>query len=264
MSVVTVQPSKGRGGSASERIPLEERNGSNSSQPSIVVDDYDDDSDDDIPKGMEALEDVANLIITQDMARDIKAGCCSGLTYDIRGNDEDLYYATEDKNCFCRWTCGPARSFMMRIFDRRSDLEMMSLKRAACRCDWWCCLDKCCCQHSIIIQNYNKETMGFIRQKFHIFGAKLDVLNRNREVKFKIKGPCCPCRCCQELIFDIYDKEGEKCMGYILKTWQGYNPETNMDHENFEVRFPMGISAKDKALLLGAAYLVNFMYFEMS
>ena len=32
--------------------------------------------------------------------------------------------------------------------------------------------------------------------------------------------------------------------------------------ENFSMHFPQGISAKDKALLLGTLFLVNYMYYE--
>ncbi|KAG6931963.1 phospholipid scramblase 2-like, partial [Chelydra serpentina] len=50
----------------------------------------------------------------------------------------------------------------------------------------------------------------------------------------------------------------------IWKRWPGFNEDRNMDHEFFGVDISANLGAEDTALLLAAAFLLNFMFFEMS
>ena len=47
----------------------------------------------------------------------------------------------------------------------------------------------------------------FLPLRFHIFNCKLDVMKTDVEDKeqlqLKVRGPCCACRCCTQMQFDV-------------------------------------------------------------
>lgn len=53
-------------------------------------------------------------------------------------------------------------------------------------------------------------------------------------------------------------------IGKISKQWSGLVKEAFMDADNFGVQFPMDLDVKAKACLLGAVFLIDFMFFEKS
>lgn len=56
---------------------------------------------------------------------------------------------------------------------------------------------------------------------------------------------------------------GEK-IGTIWKKWPGFSVQQNMDHEYFGLNVPPNMESKTKLMLLGATFLLSYMYFEMS
>ncbi|KAF6770018.1 hypothetical protein AHF37_11824 [Paragonimus kellicotti] len=53
-------------------------------------------------------------------------------------------------------------------------------------------------------------------------------------------------------------------VGRITKQWTNFIQEYFTDAENFGISFPMGLDVKIKATLLGAVFLIDFMFFETS
>ena len=51
-------------------------------------------------------------------------------------------------------------------------------------------------------------------------------------------------------------------VGKITKQWTGIVKESLTDADNFGVTFPLDLDARVKATLLGAVFLMDFMYFE--
>ncbi len=51
-------------------------------------------------------------------------------------------------------------------------------------------------------------------------------------------------------------------MGKISKQWSGVLREAFTDSDNFGISFPMNLDVKMKATLLGALFLIDFMFFE--
>ena len=56
--------------------------------------------------------------------------------------------------------------------------------------------------------------------------------------------------------------DGETEVGKITKQWSGLGKEAFTDAENFGVSFPIDLDVKMKATLLGALFLIDFMFFE--
>lgn len=53
-------------------------------------------------------------------------------------------------------------------------------------------------------------------------------------------------------------------MGKISKKWSGLAREYFTDADNFGISFPMDLDVKMKAVMLGACFLIDFMFFEKS
>ena len=53
-------------------------------------------------------------------------------------------------------------------------------------------------------------------------------------------------------------------VGKISKQWSGLVREVFTDADNFGISFPMDLDVRCKATLLGAVFLIDFMYFEKS
>lgn len=64
------------------------------------------------------------------------------------------------------------------------------------------------------------------------------------------------------MVFEVLSRDEESIVGQISKQWGGFLQEGFSDADNFGVSFPMDLDVKVKALLLGAVFLIDFMYFE--
>ncbi|KAI8484103.1 Phospholipid scramblase 3 [Branchiostoma belcheri] len=51
-------------------------------------------------------------------------------------------------------------------------------------------------------------------------------------------------------------------VGKISKQWSGLLKEAFTDADNLGIQFPMDLDVKVKATLLGALFLIDFMFFE--
>ena len=87
----------------------------------------------------------------------------------------------------------------------------------------------------------------------------------------KIEGPLCTIACCGDIEFKVVTMEGQEVsfttttmlkVGQIKKQWTGILKEALTDADNFSISFPLDLDVKVKATLLGALFLIDFMYFE--
>lgn len=51
-------------------------------------------------------------------------------------------------------------------------------------------------------------------------------------------------------------------IGKISKQWSGITKEWFTNADNFGIQFPMDLDVKVKGTLLGALFLIEFMFFE--
>ena len=59
----------------------------------------------------------------------------------------------------------------------------------------------------------------------------------------------------------ITDNNGSE-IGLISKKWRGLCRETFTDADSFKVQFPLELDVKLKACLMGAVFLIDFMFFQ--
>lgn len=171
--------------------------------------------------------------------------------------DKKIYFAAEDTDCCTRQCCGPLRPFDMQIMDNTKN-EVLHLNRPlACTS---CCFP--CCLQSMEVSSPPGTVIGSVHQEWSILSPKFTIRNASDDVVLRIEGPICTWSICGDVEFQVLSCDGSTQVGKISKQWTGLIKEAFTDTDNFGVSFPMDLDVKMKATLLGAVFLIDFMFFE--
>jgi len=185
---------------------------------------------------------------------------------------QQCFYAYEESDFCMRVCCGPERGFQMHILDNTGKEVMRVVRPFKCcaGCCW--CADQDCCSSCIQIESPPGTAIGSIHQSKSCWVPWYEIRDANGQGVFRIKGPCCVCPgpCCTcDFPFEIMSfndaasSTGETpAVGRIVKQWGGLSKELFTDATNFSVSFPMDLEVKMKAVLLGATFLIDIMFFE--
>ncbi|KAL8559228.1 hypothetical protein ACOMHN_040352 [Nucella lapillus] len=212
------------------------------------------------PQGLEYLLHIDQLLIKQQVEiLEAFTGFETNNRYEILNSvGQKVYIAVEDTCCLFRMCMGKVRPFDIKVMDLQGT-ELIHLERPL-RCDkcpWFCCLQK------LEVQAPPGAPIGSVHQTCHVLDMpRYDIKNENNETVLKIKGPCCRCSICGDVEFEVTSKDGETQVGIISKQWSGLAKEIFTDADNFGVSFPIDMDAKTKATLMGAVFLIDFMYYE--
>jgi hypothetical protein len=109
--------------------------------------------------------------------------------------------------------------------------------------------------HEMNIFNADGNLLGNVKRKFSILTRKFAVNDSTGAPLYDICAPLL-----HPWTFKISKNEAED--GEILKKWSGLGKEAFTDADNFSVKFPVGAAADQKAVLLGALFLIDLVYFE--
>ncbi|XP_043926049.1 phospholipid scramblase 2-like [Protopterus annectens] len=215
----------------------------------------------DCPPGLEYLSQIDQLLVHQQIELlEILTGFETNNKYEIKNSmGQRVYFAAEENDCCTRNCCGPGRPFSMKIIDN-TGREVISLNRP-CRCS--SCLFPCCLQE-LEVQAPPGVTVGYVAQQWHPCLPKFSIQNERKEDMLKITGPCVVCSCCSDIDFEVKSLDETSVVGKITKQWTGFVKEAFTDADNFGIQFPMDLSVKMKAVMLGACFLVDYMFFEQS
>ncbi|XP_070380914.1 phospholipid scramblase 2-like [Dermacentor albipictus] len=171
-----------------------------------------------------------------------------------------VFTALEQSDLFSRCFCGSRRPFEMSLLDYRN-VEVLRLFRPL-RCDCGLCF---CCLQEMDVRDASGASIGSIRMEFSIIHPTFSVLDSQGNVVLVVKGPFCTTSiCCQDVVFDIFARDAVSKLGAITKTWTGVLREAFTDADNFTVTFPIDLDVKIKAVLLGAVFVIDFVFFEQS
>ncbi|XP_074010293.1 phospholipid scramblase 1-like isoform X3 [Numenius arquata] len=163
----------------------------------------------------------------------------------------------EDTDCCTRNCCGPSRPFTLRITDNLGH-EVITLQRPL-RCSS-CCFP--CCLQELEVQARPGTPVGYIVQNWHPCLPKFTIQDEKRMDVLKIAGPCVVCSCCEDINFEVKSVDETCAVGRISKQWTGFLKEAVTDADNFGITFPMDLDVKMKAVMIGACFLIDFMFFE--
>ncbi|XP_050434180.1 phospholipid scramblase 1-like [Adelges cooleyi] len=214
--------------------------------------------------GIQKLNYVNKLLIKQKVdLLELFVGFESKNKYTIiNGVGEEVFYAIENNGCLVRNCCGKARPFKMKIFDQYRN-EIIRLSRPL-RCQSCCCP---CCLQRIEVFSPPGRLVGSVDQEWSICCPSFAVRNAANEEVFKIKeikGQICSFPLCSHDNFKIISKDTSTEVGRISKQWSGLLREAFTDADHFGISFPMGLDVRMKAVMIGACFLIDFMFFEKS
>nr|XP_029510662.1 phospholipid scramblase 1-like [Oncorhynchus nerka] len=210
------------------------------------------------PPGLEYLTQVDQLLIKQ------KVEFIEGIwleskqqSYEVRNAmGQNVFYAVEENDCLSRQCCGPLRSFTIKVLDNFGQ-EVITVTRPL-KC--MSCFFPCCLQE--VLQAPPGNTVGYVVQQWHPFSPKFIIENEHREAVLRLHGPFCGWSCLPDVDFEIVTMDEVDKIGKISKQWTGLLREAFTDADNFGIQFPMDLDVKMKAVMIGACFLVDFMFFE--
>ncbi|XP_036337947.1 phospholipid scramblase 2-like isoform X1 [Rhagoletis pomonella] len=210
------------------------------------------------PRGLEYLTMVDQLLVKQKVELlEAFTGFETNNKFSIKNAlGQKVYYAVEDNDCCTRNMCGPARPFDMKIFDNFRN-EVIHLNRPlACSA---CCFP--CCLQTMEVSAPPGSVIGTIEQEWSICSPSFRIKNHIGDTVLRIEGPFCTFTMCGDVEFKVVSLTGET-VGKISKQWSGLARELFTDADFFGINFPMDLDVRMKAVLLGATFLIDAMFFE--
>ncbi|XP_046381082.2 phospholipid scramblase 2-like isoform X1 [Haliotis rufescens] len=219
------------------------------------------------PPGLEYLTQVDQLLVQQQIEiLEMITGFETANKYVIRNSlGQQVYFASEESDACTRQCCGPQRGFTMHITDNNSQEVIRVQREFKCCAGWNCCANADGCAHLCSIEAPVGQLVGYVRQMKSCMEPRFAIMDPNMDTILTIVGPGCiiqgPC-CTQDQEFVVSSANEENQVGKISKQWSGYLREAFTDADNFGISFPMDLDVKMKSVMLGAVFLIDFMFFE--
>ena len=161
----------------------------------------------------------------------------------------------------CHSDCASRRSFTMNLTAESLEGPLVLEMNRPCASD---CMP--CCLQSISVRD-KTGFLGSVQQRVHYVApctmcGLFEVSNSKKEVIYSINTPCVLTTCCcTEVAFTIMDKEGNE-VGDISKQSANVAKEALTDADRFLINFPDGCDAQMKAVLMGALFLFDYLFYE--
>lgn len=213
------------------------------------------------PPGLEYLTMIDQLLVHQKVELlEAMVGFETKNKFSIKNSlGQKVYYAKEDSDCCTRNLCGALRPFDMQILDNFGN-QVIHLSRPLA-CDS-CCFP--CCLQSIEVSAPPGTLVGTVEQEWSLCIPTFAIKNPSGETVLRIAGPFCTMRICGDVEFDLTSADGNTKVGKISKQWTGLVREMFTDADYFGITFPMDLDVRMKAVMLGACFLIDAMYFEQN
>ncbi|XP_059620530.1 phospholipid scramblase 2 [Phlebotomus argentipes] len=176
--------------------------------------------------------------------------------YTVRaGSGEALFYASETSSKNSRLLCGYSRPFSMHITDK-TNREALTLRRTTCCGPVYAPL---CVNQTVQVWTPPGDLLGYVEQADSLTSCDFRVLHANKEVLYYIHGPhswtgFLP----SETSFRLMSLDMLTQVGTISRTW---NSEISMHSLNIYFT-DQDLDVKKKSLMIGAAFLMEYMYFQ--
>ncbi|XP_065179721.1 phospholipid scramblase 2-like [Sycon ciliatum] len=215
------------------------------------------------PPGLEYLMQIDQLLVHQKIELlEILTGWEQANKYVVKNTlGQQVYFAAEVSECCQRQCCGPNREFKMSIIDNAGK-EVMCMQRPlrcshSCCCAGWRPYMEVEAPPGNIIGYISTEACACLHPTFMIQDA-------SQQNVLRIHTPICGIGCCEcSPKYPVRSLDGQD-VGLIQKQWSGLAKEMFTDADNFGISFPMDLDVKMKGVMLGALFLIDFMFFEKS
>ncbi|XP_009999982.1 PREDICTED: phospholipid scramblase family member 5-like [Chaetura pelagica] len=214
-----------------------------------------------LPPGLEYLNQLDRIIIHQQVELlEAILGTETSSKYEIKNHlGQRVYFAVEENDCFDRNLCSPIRSFTIRITDN-TGREVITVNRPL-RCNS-CCFP--CFLQELEVQSPPGITAGYVVQNWDPFLPKFTIQNESKEDVLKIIGPYATCGCFEDVDFEVKTLNEMTTIGKISKYWSGFVNNVFTNTANFGIQVPVDLDVRIKAVMIGACFLIDLMFFENS
>ncbi|XP_065388743.1 phospholipid scramblase 3 isoform X3 [Macaca fascicularis] len=122
--------------------------------------------------------------------------------------------------------------------------------------------DPVCFPLQMEVQAPPGTTIGHVLQTWHPFLPKFSIQDADRQTVLRVVGPCWTCGCGTDTNFEVKTRDESRSVGRISKQWGGLVREAFTDADDFGLQFPLDLDVRVKAVLLGATFLIDYMFFE--
>ncbi|XP_045456668.1 phospholipid scramblase 1-like [Melitaea cinxia] len=178
----------------------------------------------------------------------------------VRTPEQSLVYTIEEENSWwVGYFCYGLRPLQLHVRDQTGK-EVMRINRP------YACTSRVLPCHLQRIQVFSPPgtSIGSIEQIWTAVRPEYVVKREDGEEIFWIRGPRVTISCFRDIKFHIYKADGA-AVGSTCKRWQGLlhamflAPVT----DRFGVAFERDLSVEEKALLLAATLLLDYMYYDV-
>lgn len=211
------------------------------------------------PPGMEFLGPTSGIFIRQQLEPlEVLMGYDDIQRFEIVDEDDGtrLYLAAEKKYTSCCVKCclGSHRPFTIMVLNPAGTI-CLQIKRPSC--GFWYLMG-CCCNKVEVFTGLDVLVGKVIQPSLSCCCAELVISDAGGKECLKVHGPCHLCICC-EADFPIVDISGDE-IGVIHRQWGGMHCCTS--DTNFQLVYPTSLDPTLKCLLIAAAFLIDFIYYE--
>uniref|UniRef100_A0A1I8IEZ1 Phospholipid scramblase n=1 Tax=Macrostomum lignano TaxID=282301 RepID=A0A1I8IEZ1_9PLAT len=169
--------------------------------------------------------------------------------------------STCDRQCL-----GAQRPFEMLVTDNTGQ-EVIHISRPyKCMCYGQCFSCAKCCLDKVTVEAPPGRMVGTVTQVYEGCSANYTIQDAQGNTVLLIRGPSyCACHCPgDDIPFALMTTDGNNEIGKVSRQWSNLLQEYFTDADNFGITFPMDLHVDIKATILGACFLIDFMYFERS
>lgn len=221
-----------------------------------------------VPAGLEYFTQIDELMIEQKKSfMEVFTGWERNNKYAVtNAAGQQCFFAVEETDMCMRQCCGSQRGFIIKLFDNMQQ-EVMRFTRDF-KCCTGCCWCAGACNHCAFLVKVEApagQVIGYVKQGGSFWKAHYSILDEAMEKVLELEGPCCVCDgpCCPcDNEFKLLTSDKTQQIGALKKVYAGFLTELATNADRFSINFPLDLSAKTKACLLGALFLIDFMFYE--
>ncbi|XP_060567254.1 phospholipid scramblase 3-like [Ruditapes philippinarum] len=216
----------------------------------------------DLPTSLQLLSTATEVTVKQHIDSAEVVLCCFNrpCRYSVYIDDKEdqLFYVQEVSECYARQIMGAARGFALKfsdddMFDIIKVVRPQTCSRGSCGI--------CCTLPTLEVQTPPGSTVGTIKERRTCCLPTYDILGADNEVMYSLSFACQTCKsllCCDSHV-DIRDTNGHKVAELVKQA----NCSDCIGRTNdFTITYTTDLTVKEKVLILGAMFLVDFHHFE--
>ena len=216
------------------------------------------------PPGLEYLTQIDQILVHQQVELwEVVTGYQTANRYVVKNTlGQQVYFAAENSSPFWRQCCSINRPFELSILDNAKN-EVIHMERP-----FSCSTNICCiwCPQKLEVQAPPGQIVGYVRQNVSCWNPSFSIQDAEEREVLHMTGSmaaiCCR-GCYGDIDFELTTLE-DVSVGKVSKQWGGLAKEYFTSADNFGIKFPMDLDVKMKAVVMGACFLIDFIFFEQA